>query len=495
MAVIVVPNVIFTACVFFSLATLTRSLMATYAGLVAMFFGYALAGNLLSDIENERLASIIDPFGSGALAIATKYWTVVERNTQVLALDGVLLTNRLLWVGVALAVFLQVVAYNKYVGFLLMILFIVGGPALGALDFNHNLYWYGGVPNAPYSDMNGYGHFVKPVFFFSLYWSFFAVLLLSGVHLLWPRGSESGMRLRIRLAADRLTGTVKAVTALAALAFLSTGAYIFYNTNILNEYVPGDLQEERQARFEKDYKQYEGIPQPRITAVYTEVDLFPETRGADIRGTYSLENKTDKPIEALHVIVSTSVDVRAVDIPGGRKVEEDDELGYAIYALEEPLEPGGTLEMQFDVSVTQPGFVNHGSNTALVQNGTFINNVQYFPHLGYSRAFELQNPNDRRKHGLAAVQRMPEIDDEAARLDNYISTDAEGALVALFTNFDGATRGYFSNALMSNDASPTAKRITFVPFGTRNEKLQVYAGTLSTSRKDCAVLYSFPLLS
>ena len=633
MIVIVVPNVIFTACVFFSLATLTRSLMATYAGLVAMFFGYALAGNLLSDIENERLASIIDPFGSGALGIATKYWTVVERNTQVLALDNVLVTNRLLWLGVAfavlaltyvlfsftyiasrkakrkreeiaepvseppvritkgapvpftawtglgqllhktgmeirgvvrsaafptllafgvfnmignstvidqlfgtavhpvthvmvtilqsgslfiliilivysgeivwrerslgvsevedalpapnwvfwgskmaalvfvlasvlatavitgigiqayhgythfeldvylkgmflifgvqlvlsavLAVFLQVVAYNKYVGFLLMILFIVGGPALSALDFNHNLYFYGGVPNAPYSDMNGYGHFVKPVFFFSLYWSFFAVLLLCAVHLLWPRGSESGMRLRLRLAADRLTGTVKAVTALTALAFLSTGAYVFYNTNILNEYVPGDLQEERQARFERDYKQYEGIPQPRITAVYTEVDLFPETRGADIRGTYSLENKTGEPIEVLHVVLSTAVDVRAMDIPDARKVEEDDELGFTIYELEKPLEPGGTLEMQFDLSVTQPGFVNHGSNTNLVQNGTFINNVQYFPHLGYSRAFELQDPNDRRTHGLAAVQRMPEIDDEAARLNNYISTEAD----------------------------------------------------------------------
>ena len=273
--------------------------------------------------------------------------------------------------------------------------------------------------------MNGYGHFVKPVFFFSLYWSFFAVLLLAAVHLLWPRGSESGMRLRLRLAADRLTGTVKAVTALAAIAFLSTGAYIFYNTNILNEYVPGDLQEERQARFEKDYKQYEGIPQPRITAVYTEVDLFPETRGADIRGTYSLENKTGEPIEAFHVVVSTTVDVRAMDIPGAHEVEEDAELGYTIYALEEPLAPGATLEMKFDLSVTQPGFVNHGSNTALVQNGTFINNFQYFPHLGYTRAFELQNPNDRRKHGLAAVQRMPKIDDEAARLDNYISTEAD----------------------------------------------------------------------
>ena len=63
LAVFVVPNTVFTGCVLFSLASVTRSLTATYASVVGMFVAYGVAGNLASDIENETLAAMLDPFG------------------------------------------------------------------------------------------------------------------------------------------------------------------------------------------------------------------------------------------------------------------------------------------------------------------------------------------------------------------------------------------------------------------------------------------------
>ena len=55
---------------------------------------------MLGDVENETLASLLDPFGPRVpSAIATKYWTVAERNTRILELAGTFLQNRLLWIG------------------------------------------------------------------------------------------------------------------------------------------------------------------------------------------------------------------------------------------------------------------------------------------------------------------------------------------------------------------------------------------------------------
>jgi len=62
----------------------------------------------------------------------------------------------------------------------------------------------------------------------------------------------------------------------------------------------------------------------------------------------------------------------------------------------------------------------------VLHNGTFINNFAYFPHIGYSDFGELQDPNDRRKHGLPELERMPPLsDDPAARAHNYISRQSD----------------------------------------------------------------------
>jgi ABC-2 type transport system permease protein len=47
---------------------------------------------------------ILDPFGLSAFSIATRYWTVFEKNTRVLPVEGAFMVNRLLWIGVALLI-------------------------------------------------------------------------------------------------------------------------------------------------------------------------------------------------------------------------------------------------------------------------------------------------------------------------------------------------------------------------------------------------------
>ena len=61
-------------------------------------------------------------------------------------------------------------------------------------------------PAAPYSDMNGWGHFVAPLFWFNLYWAFAAGVLLCLAYAGWVRGHDTRLAAAVATARARLHG-------------------------------------------------------------------------------------------------------------------------------------------------------------------------------------------------------------------------------------------------------------------------------------------------
>ena len=635
--VMVVPNLLLAGAIFFAVAALTRSLMATYASAIGFIVANAVASELLDDIANETLAGLLDPFGLGAFGLGTRYWTVFQKNTQVLPLEGIYLWNRILWISVALivlafafwrfefttgtrksrkktrreaveepgliqrialvlpkvaqrfgggaswrqyfasarleasiifksipfiiilllgilniwgnstavdsmfgtpvypttsvmvemiygafsifamiiaafyagdivwrerniklhevmdampqptwaqwaakftglllvmiatlavaivtalvlqttqgyynyelplylkGVFLQIgvqvlliaalafimqVLFNqKFVGFAGVLIWFVLSRALPALDFEHRLYRYAATPQSPYSDMNGYGHFAWPLTVINGYWILFVAVMLAVCHLLWVRGTEGALRQRLQIARQRFGKAVLSAFALFLVAFLGTGCYIYYNTNILNDYRTTKQNEKRQADAEKKYKKYEHIAKPRITAIKADVQIFPERRAVDIRGEYTMVNKTGQPLRELHVSTNPQTLTRwKYDIPGARVKSDDPEFGYRIYTLDQPLAPGATMPFRFEVGYEAKGFPNGPPNNNIVENGTFFNSIAYFPHLGYNNGIELEDRNKRRKYGLGPQERQAPQSDMRARMSYGISNEAD----------------------------------------------------------------------
>ena len=325
----------------------------------------------------------------------------------------------------ALAVFLQVVSGNKFIGYLLMIVYLVARATMGMLDLDHLLYRYGSATPTPYSDMNHYGHFIGPHLLLRGYWAAFAAALLVVALLFWPRGTSLGLRDRLRQARARLRGPALATLAGSLLVFAGLGGWIFYNTNVLNDYVPGDLAKERAAQYEKDYRQYKDLPQPRIASIRADVDIFPERRSVDIRGRYRLENRTQAPIQDLHVSINPGVDVRRLEFGPHSVVKTDEVHGYTIYRLATPLAPGEAMDFEFDLTSEPHGFPMDGGGTAVVYNGTFFNNYAALPQFGYDERRQLQDRNDRRKQGLPQLPRMNPIDDPVARNSNYLTSTGD----------------------------------------------------------------------
>ncbi|HYR26923.1 MAG TPA: aminopeptidase, partial [Thermoanaerobaculia bacterium] len=100
--VVALPNLLVHGAVFFALATITRSMMATYLGVIGFMAGFLTLQGALDRPQLETAVAVAEPFGMRALGDATRYWTIAEKNTLLPELTGALLYNRLLWLAVAM---------------------------------------------------------------------------------------------------------------------------------------------------------------------------------------------------------------------------------------------------------------------------------------------------------------------------------------------------------------------------------------------------------
>jgi ABC-2 type transport system permease protein len=98
--VYVIPNLLCAGALLFAFATLTRRVLYTYIAMIGFLMLWAIGQATLGDLDATTVGAILDPFGKTSLDLATRYWTVVEKNTLLPALTGTLALNRLLWVAV-----------------------------------------------------------------------------------------------------------------------------------------------------------------------------------------------------------------------------------------------------------------------------------------------------------------------------------------------------------------------------------------------------------
>ena len=106
------PSLFLISAMFFALATATRSMMATYLGAAGFLVLYAVFNALTRDPELRKIAAYFEPFGIAAFNSAVRYFTASDANTLHPPLEGALLYNRVIWVGVALA--MLVLAYGIF---------------------------------------------------------------------------------------------------------------------------------------------------------------------------------------------------------------------------------------------------------------------------------------------------------------------------------------------------------------------------------------------
>jgi len=630
-AILALPNVLFSAAIIFAVAVNVRTVMAAFITAIVIIVGYSISDSFTSDLDNETLGAMLDPFGPGAIGLMTKYWTVEDKNTLILPFTGVLLWNRVLWIAVSVVIFLigyfrfsftdrvqkakalpagtpapsfaltpippvqlqfsagarrkqfltlfwselkgilkstpfiiimslgllqlftslayvtsmygntsypvtyavvdliegslllymmiiiiyyggqliwkerdpkidgivnalpmatctgllaklaaligvvvvvhlfatmagmitqlmngytrlqpmvyltyfiipssiqyiiwaclamlvHVLVNNKYLGFFaFIVLFLLNAFAWSGLDVESNLVQINGSPGLRFSDMNGFGPFLKNWLFFRAYWSVFAAILIYVAYLFVVRGNDTAMRWRTYLAKARLRSSWPIAAVLVGVWVLMAG-FGYYNSKVLNTYQTSDEAEEEAVRYEKTYKRFEHMVQPHYTDVEYAIDLDPANRAIAYTADIVLMNKSNEVIDTLYFNVPHRMDVK-LDIPNSELVLNDENLDQRMYRLSPALAEGASITVKVTGGWHAKGIMNRTEFTGLVNNGSFFNNMDLIPSIGYSTGGELQDRADRRKHKLPPNDRMPKLsEDPAKRMQNYLMTNSD----------------------------------------------------------------------
>ncbi len=316
---------------------------------------------------------------------------------------------------VLLALFIQTVVPNKFIGHGLVILIFVITPILQGFGWENTLYLVGNTTAATYSDMNGYGHFVPALIWSTTYWlSFMCVLGVISIALA-RRGSEDGWNSRLKLARQRAPRLLPACS-LFLLITVGSGVWFFYNAHILNKYINAKRGRQIQAQYERENKKYEHQLQLRVVAADSNVNIFPERRSFSGSGHFTLQNKYSTPISQIHIsdahpgaFGAISVEPSVTNISFNRPFHvasvSSNHL-YTIYQFETPVAPGQTVDMTFNVGHTSRGFRDGHELPEFAYSGTFFDS-SYFPNIGYDFGVELQDPRRRREEHLGDLELLP----------------------------------------------------------------------------------------
>jgi ABC-2 type transport system permease protein len=324
---------------------------------------------------------------------------------------------------VLLAFFVQTIVSNKFIGHAIIVGVFFIGIALPRFNFENTLYVPMQTTPYTYSDMNRYGHFAAALFWSNVYWlSIVAALAVFSIALS-RRGAEDSWSSRWIQARRRLSGLTPALVLFVLIA-IGSGTWYFYNTHVLNTFYTQKQLRDFQAQYERDFKKYEHLPQPKIIAVDANVDLDPAHRSFSGTGHYVVQNKTPNPIEQIHITDQMqSISDLQFDRPF-HKVSSSARNLYTIYQLETPLAPGDKLNMNFKVGYQSRGFRDGGERPELAYNGMFFD-ASYFPSIGYQGGIELDDPRRRREEKLPPVADLPPRGDPWGSVTNLFSAQSD----------------------------------------------------------------------
>ncbi|WP_316828844.1 ABC transporter permease/M1 family aminopeptidase [Pedobacter miscanthi] len=332
---------------------------------------------------------------------------------------------------VVLLVFIQNLSANKYLGMVLSMLMVFLISYAERFGMEHYLLRFATVPDLLHSYFNGFGYYAKAFNWYMLYWAALAVVIAVLTISMWQNKVEIKVINQFQ-SIGKVLKQYKWITLSAFLIWISAGAFIYHQTNIIGKYQNKQAQLEWHLAYEKKYKAFANLPQPVIKSIKTEVDLYPNEGKYSVKGTYQLKNETQIPISKIWTYVSPEVNSFSAEIAGGRN-KMDKRFGQQVIDLKNPLQPDELINMDFSIEVIRTGFTAFDKENAIVKNGTYIELEKFVPHFGYCYYFESDNKAERKKAGLTKVASPPIYNRtyELINLETIISTEADQKVITV----------------------------------------------------------------
>ena len=289
----------------------------------------------------------------------------------------------------------------------------------------------------PYADMNAWGDYTTAFHLQMLYSAGIAGLFLCVAVVLSKRAQLSLPILLIPLT-----------------FLIAAGTCIYYQTYIKDPRLTGAKLNDWKQAYETRFKKFEKLPQPSVSDVETNIDLFPADQRYAVSGTYHMINRTGKRIDSLLIGFDRETKPGEIKIDRTGLFKRERDYGICWYIFRKPLMPGQTVAMAFSFTSAWTAFSGHVPFNSILENGSFIRISNYFPALGYDSNNEITNSIERRKRHMPAQDKLPVLETPEEKpydyrfidLDATISTEEDQVAIGqgnLIKSWSRSGRRYF----------------------------------------------------
>ncbi|WP_435262577.1 M1 family aminopeptidase [Tenacibaculum sp. nBUS_03] len=312
-----------------------------------------------------------------------------------------------------IAIFVNSLAKSKYVGMGVFGLIVVFSLKSNLIGLEHPLTSIGFMPRVAYSNMNNfyggavlYDHLV-------MYWLSLGLFLMAISFKIWNRGVLSSLLLKLKKLRYESTKIQKVSISFLGALFVTFGAILFYNMNIIDTYETLSSQLDLREKYEKKFKKYENLERPFPISRKTEVAIYPNERRYTVKANYILKNGTRKPIS--EIFITERVALKSISLEKGTLMKKDNEFGIYVFKFKKAIQPNDSLLFNFELDYKVKKYEN---NKTIVENGTYITHRTFEPILGYNRGAEIVNRVEREKRKLP-IRKEENISDSHIEHDDF----------------------------------------------------------------------------
>ncbi len=327
---------------------------------------------------------------------------------------------------------------NKYLGMMISALVIIFlSNSSGLFGFEHPLFNINQLPSLLRigSDLVGYGDFAIKFHYLAAIWSLLALIIACLTIKKWNRGewlSENKT-----LSSNAINKNMPAVMLpVALISFAIFAAVIHLTMPQSNDYQTAQQTLDEQALYERKYKQYKDLAVPQVTDITLALDFYPKQRRYTVTADTLLLNTGEHVMH--EIFVTTRVPLQSINIAGATISLTESTVNWTVYlfTLAKPLSPGQSIAMYYELQQSSNAFA---INNSIVNNGSYLNQSQFEPLLGYVERNEIQDKFERERRGL--IKKLPLISDrtkpssygkfvsQKRRVEAILSTSAQQTAV------------------------------------------------------------------
>ncbi|MDC8829655.1 M1 family aminopeptidase [Alteromonas gilva] len=161
-----------------------------------------------------------------------------------------------------------------------------------------------------------------------------------------------------------------------------------------------DARQAFRASYEKQFGQWAQRAQPIITHIDAAVDFFPERRSATLAFTLQLTNTSQVPITEVLIGSHYQFVPQRITLQQARLVSQDNHLHQQVFALNNPLLPGASLQLEASMRVDGQKMWLPSAHQILLNEFSYLRGIPLLPYVGFVQQFTLRDKAQRIEHGL-----------------------------------------------------------------------------------------------